>query len=116
MTVVLAHTDTPEGHAALDAAMVEARRRETDLLVFPLSGRPELPSDTGGLTITVSKHDTRDRDVVGEFLDAVNEVDGELIVIGIKRRTAVGKLLLGSAAQHILLEASAPVLAVKAPH
>ena len=37
-----------------------------------------------------------------------------LIVIGLRHRTAVGKLLMGSVAQRILLDARCPVLAVKA--
>ena len=37
----------------------------------------------------------------------------ELIVIGVRRRRPVGKLLLGSHAQRIVLEAACPVLAVK---
>jgi nucleotide-binding universal stress UspA family protein len=44
----------------------------------------------------------------------IEEVAAELCVIGIRRRTAVGKMLMGSNAHRILMEAPCPVLAVKA--
>jgi nucleotide-binding universal stress UspA family protein len=37
----------------------------------------------------------------------------DLIVIGVKKRSKVGKLMFGSTAQFIILEADCPVLAVK---
>ena len=40
-----------------------------------------------------------------------NEIDE--IVVGVKRRSKVGKLLMGSTAQYIILKANCPVLSVK---
>ena len=47
------------------------------------------------------------------MVDVLHEVDAGLCVIGIRKRTAVGKMLLGSNANHILMNAPCPVLAVK---
>jgi nucleotide-binding universal stress UspA family protein len=38
-----------------------------------------------------------------------------LIVVGARRRSRVGKLLMGSVTQNIILEAGIPVLVVKTP-
>lgn len=48
-----------------------------------------------------------------DLLRVAREVAATLIVIAVRHRTAVGKLLLGSTAQTVLLEATCPVLAVK---
>ena len=49
-----------------------------------------------------------------DLIEVAEEVKADFIVIGLRRRTPVGKLILGSNAQRILLDASCPVLAVKA--
>jgi nucleotide-binding universal stress UspA family protein len=49
-----------------------------------------------------------------DLIGIANDVSAELIVIGLRRRSPVGKLILGSNAQRILLDAKCPVLAVKA--
>ena len=40
-----------------------------------------------------------------------NKIDE--IIVGVKKRSKVGKLLLGSVAQYVILEASCPVVCVK---
>ena len=48
-----------------------------------------------------------------DLISIAETSDAALIVIGLRRRTPVGKLILGSNAQRILLDAPCPVLAVK---
>jgi nucleotide-binding universal stress UspA family protein len=54
------------------------------------------------------------QDPAEEILAVVEDVEAELLVIGIRHRSAVGKLLMGSNAQRLLLQCPCPVLAVKA--
>jgi nucleotide-binding universal stress UspA family protein len=49
-----------------------------------------------------------------ELIRIAETTDADFIVIGLRRRSPVGKLLLGSNAQRVLLDAACPVLAVKA--
>jgi nucleotide-binding universal stress UspA family protein len=53
-------------------------------------------------------------DLADEFLDVAREANASLIVIGLRHRSQVGKFILGSHAQRILMQADRPVLAVKA--
>jgi nucleotide-binding universal stress UspA family protein len=54
-------------------------------------------------------------DAADQLLDlASTSEDVDLIVVGVRRRSRVGKAVLGSDAQHIVLNASCAVLAVKA--
>ncbi|MFE9204144.1 universal stress protein [Micromonospora sp. NPDC007230] len=48
-----------------------------------------------------------------ELLRVVEETNAALVVIGLRHRAPVGKLLLGSTARQILLDAPCPVLGVK---
>lgn len=56
-----------------------------------------------------------DQDEADAVLDLSIEKGSSLIVVGVRRRSPVGKFLLGSAAQRIILEAEVPVLTVKEP-
>jgi nucleotide-binding universal stress UspA family protein len=43
-----------------------------------------------------------------------SELDADLLIIGLRRRSPVGKLVLGSDTQDAVLGADCPILAVKA--
>ena len=129
MTVLVAFTPTPRGEAAFDAGLEEAQLRGEDLLLVnsPRSGSmvsADLASQqrmgellsraaASGVRLDVRQED-HDGDVAEHVLSVASEVDATLVVIGLRRRTAVGKLILGSSAQRILLGSDRPVLAVKA--
>jgi nucleotide-binding universal stress UspA family protein len=52
-------------------------------------------------------------DVADQVLAVAEEVSAAFVVIGLRRRSPVGKLIMGSVAQRILLGAHCPVHAVK---
>jgi nucleotide-binding universal stress UspA family protein len=54
-------------------------------------------------------------DAPEQLVEIADRLRATLIVIDLRRRTPTGKLLTGSQAQRILLDARWPVLAVNAP-
>lgn len=128
MTIVLGYIPTPEGEAALSQAVTEARIREAELVVVNASrhdsyidGRYVQDADWEALGERIRAMGVRVRlvhpgahhDPATELIEAAEEHHAELLVIGLRRRSAVGKLLMGSTSQRVLLEAGCPVLAVK---
>ncbi|GAA1987398.1 universal stress protein [Isoptericola halotolerans] len=118
MAIVVGHLGTPEGREALVAAVSEARQREKALLVVSSGSNPapeELEALAGRLADAGVEHRVvpGTGDLADDLVRTASDEHGELIVIGLRRRSPVGKLILGSGAQRILLEAPCPVLAVK---
>ena len=48
-----------------------------------------------------------------DLVEFANENQIEEIIVGVKRRSKVGKLLMGSTAQYVILQADCPVVTVK---
>ena len=118
MTIIAAVTDSRVGQHALVEAVAEAKQLGTDLVAVNLR-TTELDVtdlDTDGPTVTVvdrrgmSKEDSADA-VLGE----IEASSATRLVIGVNRRTPVGKAILGSLSQQLLLNSPVPVLAVKLP-
>ena len=128
MSVVVGYVPTREGETALDHAVGEARSRGARLVVVNTSRGDALVDERyvddeqlGRLRDRLAQdgvphdvvHATRGRDASEEILAVAEERRAQLVVIGLRRRSPVGKLLLGSTAQRVLLDAPCPVLAVK---
>lgn len=129
MTIVVGYIPTPQGEAAVTAAIAQAKAHDDSLLVVNMSrddklvdahraessqlNRVDLELSESGVHHEVRRID-HGSDPAEEILGLIREVDARMLVIGLRHRTPVGKLLLGSTAQRLLLDAPCPVLAVKA--
>lgn len=116
MSVAVAVTDSPEGRTALASAVAEARALDTDLLLINLAlhdfSDDETPQD---LDVTVINRSGRgDRDPVTAVIDELHDhAEVDRLVLGVRSRSRVGKALLGSVAQRLILRSPVPVLTVR---
>lgn len=130
MTVVVGYIPDQHGEAALTAGLAEARQRGTELIVVNASkgdalvdkrylgadAVADLEERLAGSEVATELQHGLGSDVAGEIVRVARDVGAELIVIGLRRRTPVGKMLMGSVAQGVLIDAPCPVLAVKADY
>ncbi len=131
MTIVVGYVSTKEGEAALERALEECRLRKNTLVVIHsdrggsgLSGDAARKNDDDLKKVQARIADAgiegevrglvRGKEPAEDLIDVAEETDADLIIIGLRRRTPVGKLILGSNAQRVLLDAPCAVLAVKA--
>lgn len=130
-TVVVGYVPKPEGEAALTTAIAEAQLRGSKLVVVSShrGGRDfdqhQVDASERALDVVRAKlddagveydirHLARGFEPAEDLISLAEANSAELLVIGLRRRSPVGKLILGSNAQRILLDAHCPVLAVKA--
>ena len=127
MAIVVGYLATAEGRAALEAAVRESRLRSERVVVVvstrqdePQARRAEVEQalaqvdrelDTDGIDHEIRLLDGGD--VADDLIGTAEETGAHLVVIGLRRRSPVGKLILGSNAQRVLFDAPCPVLTVK---
>ena len=128
MTILVAYVPRSEGQAALDKGIEIAKRRKEHLVVVNASpgGKKEDPSFADvqdfervqqvlvntGLNAEFKQY-VRGKNAVEEIQAMVESLPVSVLIIGLRKRSPVGKLIMGSVAQELLLSVSCPVLAVK---
>ena len=116
MSICVAVTDSNEGRAALEAAAQEALRMDVPLVAVNLTG--------SALDTSVISAEQPHEVIVPSSPSGLDEIEQVLevlqdrpeitrLVVGVRRRSPVGKAVLGSIAQRLILEAPIPVLSVK---
>ena len=130
-TIVVGYVPKAEGRAALRRAAEEAKLRDAKLVVVNshrggrnFTGDEAAASEAALSEVRAQLESTgvpyevrqlvRGLDPAEDLVAVAEQVQAEFIVIGLRRRSPVGKLILGSNAQRVLLDAPCPVLAVKA--
>jgi nucleotide-binding universal stress UspA family protein len=130
MNIVVGYVPTPEGLAAVEYAVDAARKDDARVVIVNsgIRGNDADPSfadaaDWDALSARLGslgiEHDMRQAhqafSPAEEILAAAADVAADLIVIGLRRRSPIGKLFLGSSSQPVILEADCPMVAVKRP-
>lgn len=128
MTILIGYVPTPQGEAALHHGLTEAATRDEDVVILNSPRRGSTvdahlvgEAESERLVAQAAERGVRARvehadhgaDLVTTFHELVASSGARLVVIGMRRRSPVGKLVMGSDAQRLLLELDVPVLAVK---
>jgi nucleotide-binding universal stress UspA family protein len=130
MNILVAYDGTKEAKEALRLAIRHAKAFNARIiLAYSMVGGPEIPRkefEHAEKELQTQEILLKEEGVAYETLLSVRgletgedivkiaeEKQAEEIVIGIQRKSKVGKLLFGSTAQYIILNASCPVVTVR---
>ena len=130
MTILVGYRPNEYGEVALLAGIEHAKLRGEDLMVVNASrtddaddadrlsaeAKAEMEKRLEDLGVTARVHRTHGEDVSAEILRIALDEAASLLIIGIRQRSAVGKLVLGSTAHRLIMDAQCPVLTVKPGH
>ena len=103
---IAAMTETPRLIQRILADEFEAQPIESDEAVEKQLARAGISAEF--------KQFVRGKSAVSEIVELAESTDVSLVIVGLRKRSAVGKLILGSVSRDILLSVPCPVLAVKA--
>jgi nucleotide-binding universal stress UspA family protein len=130
MKIIVGYLASPEGEAALHSAVAEAEAHKAELIVIHSHEYRDADSDEyeleqqrwhieqvlGDSRVTYRvEHVRSPGDAADHIVTVARRERPQMVVVGLRQRSPVGKALLGSTAQTVLLDAPCPVLAVKAP-
>ncbi|MFZ2172457.1 MAG: universal stress protein [Rhodococcus sp. (in: high G+C Gram-positive bacteria)] len=131
MAIAVVHRDSPEGRAAIVHAAREAvLRREQLLVLHVLDDAPsqDVESDRSALRAEIQatldsggigeaswelRTNENDGDEVAALRSLVDSSGADLLVVGTRRMSPIGKFLLERWLQRLLLEIDLPILVVK---
>jgi nucleotide-binding universal stress UspA family protein len=128
MTILVAYVPRPEGRAAVTRGIEMAKLKGEPLYVVnagpggehmskafsDTADMAEVEAELAGSGVAYQlKQFVRGRTAAEEIGDLAEELPASMLVIGLRRRSSVGKLVLGSVAQNLLMGAACPVMAVK---
>lgn len=127
-TIIVGYIPSPEGEAALDRALKEAAAHQSKLLIInvihddgstidnryiPDAAKAKIRSRLEGTGADFELVQSTALNVADALLEIAEEHQAETIVLGLRKRSQVGKLILGSIAQRVLMNTDSSVLAVR---
>ena len=129
MNIVVGLSASPESEAAVFAAVDEAALRGAGVMLLQANDSRERGTGRSvtyavpesevtayarkrGVSVT-ARSIPADAELGEALIDLSYQEDTAMVVLGLQRRSPVGKLFLGSTSQRVLLEAGCPVHTVK---
>lgn len=129
MKILVGYNGSQLSQRALSVAQKRAKALEAELYVFTAAGAGEgenlkhtqLQSGLkeAHMMCTACKIDCKiemcqsNRPAAEELIHFAEKIKADEIVIGLNKRSQLGKLIFGSTSRHVLLEAPCPVVTVK---